>query len=114
MNQVFQELETSPKLKDRVKIIGIGAGNSDFEVNFFRKTYDIQFPLFSDGDFVLHQTLGEIRTPYFIGVRIYPDGSHRVFYSNLGGSGGDAKRFLEKILAKSGLSPAMMNDGEPQ
>ena len=83
MNQVFQELETSPKLKHRVKIIGIGAGNSDFEVNFFRKTYDIQFPLFSDGDFVLHQTL-------------------------------DAKRFLEKILAKSGLSPAMMNDGEPQ
>jgi hypothetical protein len=106
VNQVFQELESNPKLKNRVKIIGIGAGNSDFEVNFFQKTYDVKFPLFSDGDFALHQTLGEVRTPYFFGVRIYPDGTQRVFYSNLGGSGGDPNRFLERILLKSGLSPA--------
>ncbi len=112
MNQVFQELESNPKLKNRVKIIGIGVGNSDFEVNFFKKTYEIKFPLFSDGNFVLHQILGEVRTPYFIGVKIYPDGTHRVFYSNLGGTGGDANRFLERILTKSGLSPAI-NRGNP-
>ena len=110
MNRVFQELESDPMLKDRVKIIGIGAGNSDFEVNFFRKTYDIKFPLFSDGDFILHQVLGEVRTPYFLGVRIDPGANQRVFYSNLGGSGGDAHRFLERILAKSGCSPTTNND----
>ena len=102
MSQVFQELENHPQLKERVKIVGIGAGNSDFEVNFFRKTYGIEFPLFSDGDLIIHQTLGEVRTPYFFGVRIYPDRTHRVFYSQLGGPG-DANRFLERILVKSGL-----------
>jgi len=112
VNLVFQELESNPKLKNRVKIIGIGAGNSDFEVNFFQKSYNIKFPLFSDGDFVLHQTLGEVRTPYFIGVRIYPDRTHRVFYSNLGGTGGDANRFLERILTDADLSPET-NSGKP-
>ena len=97
-------------LKERVKLIGIGVGNTDFEVNFFRKTYNIKFPLFSDGDFVIHQALGEVRTPYFLGVRIDSDGIGQVFYSRLGGPGGDAQRFMERILAKSRWSPTMNRD----
>jgi hypothetical protein len=109
---VFQKLNSNPKLKGRVKLIGIGAGNSDFEVKFFRKTYHIEFPLFSDGDFVLHQILGEVMTPYFFGVRLLPDGSHHLFYSNLGGPG-DAARFLARVLAKAGLPTEMINGSDP-
>jgi hypothetical protein len=43
-----------------------------------------------------------VRTPYFIGVKINPDGSHQVFYSKLGAFEG-VDQFLNKIMQLSGL-----------
>jgi hypothetical protein len=99
---MFRKIEGDAKLKGRVKLIGIGVGNSAFEVNHFKKTYNIPFPLFPDGNFVIHQKLGQVRTPYFIGLKILADGSHRVYYSRLGGAK-DADALLQKLLKESGV-----------
>ena len=102
MNELYEAIEGRKDLKGKMKLIGIGTGNSDFEVNFFRKKYEVPFPLFSDEDYTIHKAIGEVRTPYFIGVRLKGDGTAEVFYSKLGGFG-NAKKFLDLMVKSSGI-----------
>jgi len=102
VNKLYNKIQASPNLKSKIRLVGIGVGNSAYEVDVFRKKYSISFPLYSDGDFRIHKLLGEPRTPYFIGVKINPDGSHRIFYSKLGELG-DVDKFLDEMIRLSGL-----------
>jgi len=102
VNELYDKIAQDGNLKDKIKLIGIGAGNSPFEVDFFRNTYKIQFPLFADGDFSIHKRLGEVRTPFFIGVKIKKDGTHNIFYTKQGAIE-DAPKFLSLILDKAGI-----------
>ena len=99
---MYRKLESDIRFKGKIKLIGIGVGNSALEVGYFKNTYAIPFPLFADGDFSIHKRIGGVRTPYFICIRIKGDGSHQVFYSRVGGAK-DADQLINMLLENSGL-----------
>jgi peroxiredoxin len=102
VNALYKLIENNPATKGKVKIIGIGAGNNPYEVRLFKKRYQIPFALFPDADFSIHKKLGEVRTPYFMVIRIQPDGSHKVVYSHLA-SFGDPDQFLNTVIKLTNL-----------
>jgi peroxiredoxin len=95
VNRLYNLIENNPTLKGKIKIIGIGAGNSEFEVGTFRKKYKVEFPLIPDADFKIHKIVGEVRTPYFIVVKINGPQKTNVVYSHLG-----AHENIEAFLAE--------------
>jgi peroxiredoxin len=102
VNELFRLIETNPDIKNKIKLIGIGAGNSSYEVEVFKKTYTVPFPLFPDKDFTIHKVCGEVRTPYFMVVKINEDGNHQIVHNQLGNYPG-AEPFLDLVLKASGL-----------
>ncbi|OGW42969.1 MAG: hypothetical protein A2Y66_03095 [Nitrospirae bacterium RBG_13_41_22] len=102
VNELYQIINNRQDIKDKIKIIGIGAGNTPFEVEVFREQYNVPFPLFSDESFSIHKAVGDVRTPYFFVFRINPDGSNKIIYSKAG-SFQDPNQFLDLIIKKSGL-----------
>jgi peroxiredoxin len=102
VNELYRLIENNPETKNKIKLIGIGAGNSSYEVEVFKKTYNVPFPLFSDKDFTIHKACGEVRTPYFMVVKLNDDGTHQIVHTQLGEYPG-AQPFLELVLKVSGL-----------
>ena len=102
MNQLYAKIEQDPALKGKIKLIGIGAANTLYEVGVFKTKYNVPFPLFPDGDLAIHKKVGGVRTPYFIGVNINADGSHQIFYTKLGVFD-NVDEFLGNIIKLSGL-----------
>ena len=68
-NEVYSLIERDPRLKGKVKMIGIAAGNNLNEVQIFRKAYSIPYPILSDPKFDAHIAAGSPRTPFSIWVR---------------------------------------------
>ena len=101
VNAFFDAITARPELKSRIKMLGIGARNSSFEVRAFREHYNIQFPLIPDEDLTVCTRLGVEGTPHFFVLWKKP-GGWQVVYSK-GGSIGDPKAFLELICAKTGI-----------
>ena len=102
VNKLYQAVDKDQNLKGKIKMIGIGVGNTPLEVEVFRKTYGVPFPLFPDEDYSIHKATGEVRTPYFIGVKINADKSLSVFHTKEGGFQ-DASQFLKQLVTAAGL-----------
>jgi len=102
INELYRLIENNQDIKNKIKLIGIGAGNSPYEVEVFKKTYNVPFPLFPDKDFTIHKACGEVRTPYFMFVKINNDGTHQIVHTQLGDYPG-AEPFLKLVLKASEL-----------
>jgi peroxiredoxin len=69
LNALFQRLgETDPE--GRIRVIGLGLGNTEFETSFYQDKFNVPFPLIKDEDYAIHKALGEPVAPTYYIVRI--------------------------------------------
>jgi hypothetical protein len=102
MTEIYHWIEDNPIIKDKIKLIGIGVGNSLLELEVFKRNNDIPFPVFPDENFEIHQALGEVRTPFFIAIKLEKDGSHEIVHTHLGGLT-DPRAFLDLMVEAYGM-----------
>jgi len=82
--ELYSSIERDPKLKGKVKMIGIAAGNNPGEVETFKKAHQIPYPIFSDPKFDAHVAVGGPRTPFTVWVRRDGQGNGVVVSTHLG------------------------------
>ncbi len=102
INDLYQMIEGRADLKGKIKMIGIGAKNSAYEVDAYKERYHVPFPLFPDEDMGITEKIGVKGTPTFIGVKVDGKGNQRQFYFGEGGFP-DNQKFLTEISRLSGL-----------
>ena len=82
MNKLYSKIEKDPELKNRVKMIGIGAGNDKWDIAEYEDIY--RFPIMPDEDYEFHNLVGAPATPFLIFARPYGQGRLMVVDSHLG------------------------------
>ncbi len=80
---LFDSIKKDSRLSKQVRMIGIGVGNSKYEVGIFKKKYHIPFPLFPDGEYTVLELLDIRQTPTYI-VFTIAGGKATVAYTQLG------------------------------
>ena len=104
VNELYKRIQSNPRFKDRIMMIGIGVGNSPIEVDIYRKKFSVMFPLFDDKGYAVYNTLQDVLTPHFIGLNLDGRGGYRMVYSRNGGFD-DPAAFLNEMVGLSGLFP---------
>ena len=102
MEKVYEKIESAAALKGEVKIIGVGMSNSVYEVELFRKKYNVSFPLLPDEDGEFAGRLHVMETPTFIGVKVDGKGSVEQFFLRTGEMK-DPIQFLSDFVKAAGL-----------
>ena len=96
VNKLFKLMQNDQNLSQRIKLIGIGVGNSAFEVGIFKNKYNVEFPLFADANFIIHKQLGQVRTPFFIAIASGGKKKDQILLTKLG-SFSSPKKFLRSL-----------------
>ncbi len=97
VNKLYEAIQSNPALMDKVRVIGIGVGNTPFEVDVFRKKFGIKFPLLADDSFSAQEAMAQrIRTPTFIILKAEGKNSLKVIRTHVGEIK-DGEAFLKSI-----------------
>jgi len=101
-NKLYEIIQADPKASGKIKLIGIGIGNTAYEVDLFKKKYEIPFPLFDDENSSLLDSLIGISTPSFFAIRKSKDKAENFFFER--GAHDDPEAFLKRVIEQSGMS----------
>jgi thiol-disulfide isomerase/thioredoxin len=102
VNELYAMIQKSPALKDKVRIVGLGVGNTSFEVKVYKEKFAVPFPLFSDENFDVQKACSSpIRTPVFIAARVIPGKGLNVLSVDVGKIG-QPGRFFKKLAGQVG------------
>ncbi len=99
-NKLYQTIEEGKGTRGKIKLIGVGVGNSPYEIKFFKKKYGVPFPLFDDANSAVLNSIRGIRTPTYFGIR--KKGKTLSVFFTQQGPYDDAQTFLQDVLKKSG------------
>jgi peroxiredoxin len=99
VNELYMKMEEVSQNGPVVKIIGLGASNSQFEVDHFRDTYGIDFPLFPDREKAMFRALSGKGTPTFIGCRMN-GGEKPIIVLRKDGGFFSSSEFLQELIEK--------------
>jgi thiol-disulfide isomerase/thioredoxin len=83
-NEVYSSIESNRRLRGKVKMVGIAAGNNIQEIQIFKKAYNIPYPILADAKFDAHTVVGSPRTPFSIWARRDAQGNSVVVSTHLG------------------------------
>lgn len=80
INRLFHRVDKNADLAGKVKFLGIAAGGSPMETDYYIKQSKVPYPVLPDEKFVVHKKLNEPLTPYtLVATR---DG--KILYAHLG------------------------------
>ncbi|MBI4764709.1 MAG: hypothetical protein HY787_08900 [Deltaproteobacteria bacterium] len=106
-NRLFTLIHSDPRTRNRIKIIGVSAGNNDQEVKIFRDHFRVPFPIIPDPRYVLHAAIGGSPTPFSIFVRresrdqpVVVDATHLGYDENYTKLFGRLKSLMNRNLAE--------------
>ncbi len=100
VNELHDLIQKVPGLRDEVKMLGVGTGNTPYEVNVFREKFKVAFPLIPDDNFAIQKALSdEIRTPTFLVVKPNAAGKLEIVLTKVGEIK-ESGEFLKKIMEK--------------
>lgn len=100
VNELHDLIQKVPGLRDEVKMLGVGTGNTPYEVNVFREKFKVAFPLIPDDNFAIQKALSdEIRTPTFVVVKPTAAGKLEIVLTKVGEIK-EPGEFLKKIMEK--------------
>ncbi len=111
LDKVFASIEKDHKMKGRVKLLSIGVGNRERDLEQFRKEKKVPFPMIPDRDFVAMENIGYPEATPFIMILKKEKGNFVVKFAHLGMIK-DPNIFLDKIrklLEGVALAPSKQN-----
>ncbi|MEW5803339.1 MAG: TlpA disulfide reductase family protein [bacterium] len=75
LNNLYQKISKDKILRDRIKMLAVGAGNNSKEIQRFQEEKMVSFPIIPDPEFAAYEAFGNPGgTPYLLILRQSPDG----------------------------------------